>query len=268
MRTDAELRQLGAYDEIIEAAMEQEALQKAADEAGAGCGRKIGLFNCCTCVCIDCLEAMKAIPDGAVDAVITDPPYGIGYKSHHENSIEYELIHGDDKPFDPSPILGRWNDVILWGGNNFADFLPVGGWIVWDKRCCIEADRIMGSSFELAWCSRLTVFKMIRVLHGGAKNADAPNGDVANQPRYHPTQKPIAVMLPCLEVFPKAATILDPYAGSGSTLIAAKKLGRHFLGFEISPEYCEITRRRLAEIDAQPSLFEPKPVQLTLGGKE
>ena len=59
-------------------------------------------------------------------------------------------------------------------------------------------------------------------------------------------------------------TILDPFCGSGTTLVAAKKLGRHFLGFEISHDYCEIARRRLAEIDAQPSLFEAKAEQLTL----
>ena len=62
----------------------------------------------------------------------------------------------------------------------------------------------------------------------------------------------------------EADTILDPFCGSGTTLVAAKKLGRHFLGFEISHDYCEIARKRLAEIDAQPSLFEPKPEQMEL----
>jgi tRNA G10 N-methylase Trm11 len=59
-------------------------------------------------------------------------------------------------------------------------------------------------------------------------------------------------------------TILDPFAGSGTTLVAAKKLGRHFLGFEISPEYCQIARDRLARIDAQPSLFTQPPQQMTI----
>ncbi len=59
--------------------------------------------------------------------------------------------------------------------------------------------------------------------------------------------------------------VLDPFAGSGTSLIAAKKLGRHFLGMDISPEYCAIARDRLARIDAQPNLFEPQPEQLKLG---
>jgi site-specific DNA-methyltransferase (adenine-specific) len=62
----------------------------------------------------------------------------------------------------------------------------------------------------------------------------------------------------------EAETILDPFCGSGTTLVAAKKLGRHFLGFEISADYCAIARRRLDEVDAQPSLFAPKPEQLEL----
>jgi DNA modification methylase len=71
----------------------------------------------------------------------------------------------------------------------------------------------------------------------------------------------------CLKQFPFADTILDPFSGSGTTLVSAKKIGRHFLGFEISPEYCEIARKRIAVIEAQPTLFEKKPEQLSLGGE-
>jgi DNA modification methylase len=81
----------------------------------------------------------------------------------------------------------------------------------------------------------------------------------------HPTPKPLRLMEHVVDRTSKwGTTILDPFCGSGTTLVAAKKLGRHFLGFEISHDYCEIARNRLAEIDAQPSLFEPKAEQLTL----
>ena len=59
-------------------------------------------------------------------------------------------------------------------------------------------------------------------------------------------------------------TILDPFLGSGTTAVAAKKLGRHFLGFEISSEYCRIARERIALVEAQPSLFDKKPEQINL----
>jgi DNA modification methylase len=58
--------------------------------------------------------------------------------------------------------------------------------------------------------------------------------------------------------------ILDPFLGSGTTAVAAKKLGRHFLGFEISPEYCKIAEERIALVEAQPNLFEKKAEQLVL----
>jgi DNA modification methylase len=84
-------------------------------------------------------------------------------------------------------------------------------------------------------------------------------------PGSHPCARPLDQLEHIVEQWAKPhGTILDPFCGSGTTLVAAKKLGRHFLGFEISEQYCEIARRRLAKIDAQPSLFEAKAEQLTL----
>ena len=193
----------------------------------------------------DCREILPGLPK--CDLLLTDPPYGINYISHHENSIDYGSIYGDDENFDPSPYLGLCGSSVLWGGNNFANRLPLGGWIVWDKRLSIEADRILGSPFELAWCSNPKLYKIVRLLHGGAKNADAKNGAVANQPRFHPTQKPIRLMQACVRYFPSAELILDPFMGSGPTLIAAKNLGRRAIGIEIEERYCEISARRLEQ---------------------
>ena len=209
------------------------------------CGRVV-LYNA------DCLDVLPTL--GKVDAVITDPPYGIGFVSTYRNSIDYGGIRGDDQPFDPAPLL-RHKQTILWGGNNYADKLPIGGWIVWDKRLSAQADKILGSPFELAWCSRPTTFRMIRAQHCGAKNADAPNGEVANQPRFHPTQKPIVVMEACLQVFSKAQTILDPFMGSGSTGIACLRQGRSFIGVEIEAKYYEIAKRRILAELAQKKMF-------------
>lgn len=191
----------------------------------------------------DCLDVLPLL--SGVDAIVTDPPYGIGYKSHHANSINYGLIEGDDRPFDPAHLL-QYGAVLLWGANNFADRLPIGGWMVWDKRLSESADRILGSPFELAWCSRRTSFRMVRALHGGAKNADAPNGDVNNQARFHPTQKPVVVMEASVSVF-NAAAVCDPYMGSGSTGLACLRLGRKFIGIEKDPKYFDIAKSRIQE---------------------
>jgi DNA modification methylase len=89
------------------------------------------------------------------------------------------------------------------------------------------------------------------------------------QDKEHPVAFPDELPHRCISAATyESDMILEPFAGSGTTLVAAKKLGRHFLGFEISPEYCEIARDRLARTDAQPSLFHPKPEQLSLNGGE
>jgi site-specific DNA-methyltransferase (adenine-specific)/modification methylase len=152
-----------------------------------------------------------------------------------------------------------FQNVILWGANNYCQRLPQGGWIVWDKRLSEAADKMLGSPFELAWSSHRRLFKIIRVLHGGAKNADALNGDVANEARFHPTQKPIRVMQQCVEFFLSSETILDPFMGSGTTGVACAKLGRKFIGIEIEPKYFDIACKRIEEAYAQPDMFIEQP---------
>ena len=74
--------------------------------------------------------------------------------------------------------------------------------------------------------------------------------------KLHPFQKPEALIGFCLMLSKTSGTVLDPFLGSGTTAVAALKLGRHFLGFEISEEYCKIARARIALVENQPTLFE------------
>ena len=114
------------------------------------------------------------------------------------------------------------------------------------------------SEAELAWTDigkgvrvfRHTWFGLIRDSERGAF--------------HHPTQKPVELMMWCVEQAKFPETILDPFLGSGTTAVAAKKLGRHFLGFEINPEYCKIAEERIALVEAQPNLFVPRPEQMQL----
>jgi methylase of polypeptide subunit release factors len=138
---------------------------------------------------------------------------------------------------------------MIWGGCH----LPLGetlGYLIWDK----QIDGLNFGETEFCWTDMRFA---PRIFHFRAVGID--NG------RRHPTQKPVELMQWCFRFLPdETLPILDPFCGSGTTLVAARKLGRHFLGMEISPEYCAIARKRLAEIDAQPNLFEPKPEQLKL----
>ena len=204
----------------------------------------------------DCMDILPTLQK--VDAVITDPPYGIGFKASQPGAIDYGLIFGDSEPFNPAPFM-RFENLVLWGGNNFANKLPVGGWFVWDKRVSEAADRMMGSPFELAWVSNKKKYKIARIQHGGAKNADALNGDVANAQRFHPTQKPVALMKWCIEQAGNPQTILDPFMGSGTTGVAAIQLGRKFIGIEREPKYFDIACKRIEQAVAQGQLFAPEP---------
>jgi len=206
----------------------------------------------------DCREILPTL--GNVDAVVTDPPYGISYKPYQPDAVEHSAIVGDDAAFDPSHLIRSAGQSIIWGGNNFANQLPKGGWLCWDKRTNEDADRMMGSPFELAWHSKPTTYKMVRILHGGTINADGHG-----IPRLHPTQKPIRLMEWCIG-FVTGDTILDPYMGTGTTGVAAVKLGRKFIGIEIETKYFDIACRRIqAAVDAPDMFIErpPEPKQET-----
>ena len=130
---------------------------------------------------------------------------------------------------------------------------------MWDKRCG-AAGEMTFADCELAWSNLPGQARVFRHVWNGLQR-DSEKG----VEREHPTQKPIALMEWILRRWSNAGDlILDPYLGSGTTAIAAKRLRRHFLGFELSPEYCEIGRRRIAEVEAQPMLFQSPAEQISM----
>ena len=187
----------------------------------------------------DCREILPGLPK--CDLLLTDPPYGIGRDgkppstSSHGGHKGYEFMGWDNEP--PSiatfeQIRGWATDGVIWGANYFPPLPPGPGWLVWDK-----GQRLDQADGELAWSSRrapLRIFTLNRV---------ALMGDGA----VHPTQKPLALFKWCIALFPNAQTILDPFMGSGTTLVAAKNLGRKAIGIEIEERYCEIAAKRLAQ---------------------
>ena len=211
----------------------------------------------------DCMEVLPTL--GRFDAVITDPPYGIGWV---HSGIGYlkngkmlgtkhggEKVVGDDKPFDPSPFLELADGLLFWGGNHFAGWLPnSSGWIVWDKGI---APGLSFSDFEIAWTNQPVKAEMIRQQWCGF------NREGEKEARQHPTQKPIGVMKRCIERFPKAQTILDPFMGSGTTGVACAQLGRKFTGIEREQKYFDIACQRIERAQAQGKLFEPEPPKQT-----
>ena len=190
----------------------------------------------------DCRDILTGLPP--VDLVLTDPPYGIDWAGHPLSTRQWDTMASDSGLLNLRPILEMSCAVVAFGANYYPEQLPHRGrWICWDKRTPSGlADGMLGSPFELAWSNQKSGFdRIIRVLHGGAINADRGK-------RVHPTQKPLEVFRKIILWYScEYATILDPFVGSGTTLRAAKDLGRKSIGIEIEEKYCEIAAKRCAQ---------------------
>jgi site-specific DNA-methyltransferase (adenine-specific) len=202
----------------------------------------------------DCREILPTL--GKVDAVVTDPPYGIGWKPrvNHQDQAWVDEINFDIREF----LVGTHH--IIWGGQYFSDKLPVSeGWLTWCKRPTtgldFSNDDRSYATTELAWRDFGKAKFITHVWDGGMRA-----GAAENRTFCHPSQKPIEVMEWCLRQLPATcATILDPFMGSGTTGVAAVKLGRRFIGVEIDPKYFDIACRRITDATKQQDLFVEKP---------
>ena len=204
-------------------------------------------------ICGDCLEVMRGWPDGCVDAVVTDPPYGIGIAKHGNIGgdnlalvTDYGTTSWDTERVSKthiSEMLRVSKQQVIFGGNYYADLLPARScWLVWDK----DNGAANFADCELAWTSLKKAVRRMRWRWNGMLQEDMAN----KEHRVHPTQKPIAVMAWALSfVVPPGGIVLDPFAGSGSTCVAATREGLRYIGIDISEEYCEITRRRVAHTE-------------------
>ena len=167
--------------------------------------------------------------------MLTDPPYGIGFAEQPtagQRARDMKPMSWDNKRHDISPLLEMAEFQAIWGGNYFP--LPVSrGWLSWFKP---DAPPSMGS-FELCWTN----------LDENTRQISCSISQTNPERLGHPTQKPLKVVAWTLIQFPNVATILDPFMGSGTTLRAAKDLGRKAIGIEIEEKYCEIAANRLAQ---------------------
>jgi len=205
----------------------------------------------------DCLEVLPFIDK--VDAVITDPPYGINAESaggrgmsgwNNFEKLHWDKVRPEKATFDL--FLQKGKIVVVWGGNYFTDWLPPSmGWLSWDK--CQDGFSL--ADFELAWTNQ----------HKAARRINYSRAMALKDVKEHPTQKPIAVMKWCIEQCkPSPKIILDPFMGSGTTGIAALQMGRQFIGIEREQKYFDIACKRIEQAIAQPQLFaheQPKQIQ-------
>lgn len=199
----------------------------------------------------DCRDILPTLPK--VDAVITDPPYGInigGSGTIGGSGIVAAKDYGKADWDKVGMSAEQWAAIracsdkwIVWGGNHLADVLgPSAGVLAWDKKCQNGWD----DTFNV-----ITRAKGFRHLWAGALRGSEQGQNV----RLHPTQKPIALMEWCLSFVQDAKTILDPFMGSGTTGVACMNLGRKFIGIEIEPKYFDIACRRIEDAQRQGRLI-------------
>jgi len=198
----------------------------------------------------DCRDVLPTLDRRA--AIVTDPPYGISYQHGSRRhgllmGTDGMCIMGDGQRFDPSPWLD-FAECLFWGAEHFKERLPAGGrWLVWDKRR-LGVVRDQGC-IENAWHSTAGVTRIFRHPWDGA-DMHTERGQV----RVHSNQKPVDLMAWCLE-FTEADLIVDPFMGSGTTILACRRAGLRCVGIECDPLHFNVACHRVTEAYRQGELF-------------
>jgi site-specific DNA-methyltransferase (adenine-specific)/modification methylase len=198
----------------------------------------------------DCMEVLPTL--GRFDAVITDPPYGIGKinqgggrPEHFKETLNWDLSTPQKMLLDL--CLSKAQISIVWGGNYF-ELPPSRCWLSWVKPDAVPSM----ANIEMAWTN----------INQNAKHISCSIAQTNPERVAHPTQKPLKVMVFSIEQAGNPQTILDPFMGSGTTGVAAIQLGRKFTGIEREAKYFDIACKRIEQAYAQGQLFEPvQPVQ-------
>jgi DNA modification methylase len=206
----------------------------------------------------DCREILPTL--GKVDAVVTDPPYGISHSSNYGASWEGTQIQNDSDTSVRDEVLRGFDNVAAFGTWKTPPIERTKGCLVWDKGPAFG----MGD-LKFPWKGSWELIYIRGNIWRGSREEGVLKGHIQvsweSQGRGHPHQKPVSLCESLIQKLPQASAILDPFLGSGTTGVAAVRLGRKFVGIEIESKYFEIACKRIqAALDA-PDLFveAPKP---------
>lgn len=204
----------------------------------------------------DCLEFLKDLPDGSMNMVLTDPPYGkkadkgtngFGVSKNRKYTGGWDRNTPAKEVFDKLRSISK--NMMVFGGNYFANMLPPSNcWIFWDKKGDIAFQNPFADGELIYTTFKKPVKKIVFRQQGFITDS--------KDKRYHPTQKPTELLEILITTYTKQGdTILDPFMGSGSTGVACVNTGRNFIGMELDPNYFEIAKQRIEE--AQKNLSGP-----------
>lgn len=216
-----------------------------------------------TLYCGDCRDILSTL--GKVDAVVADPPYGLGAKwvgGGGSRKSTWNFSPTEAQSWDgaiSSSLLDAVAigiEAIVWGGN-YYDLPPSRCWLIWDK---MQPDTWTTGQCEMAWTNIDRPTRVFRMCQAVAHDE--------MRPKEHPTQKPVSLVRWSIKWLRTTGTILDPFMGSGTTGVACAWLGRKFIGIEIDPRYFDIACRRIEEAQRQGDMFRniplPQPKQESL----
>jgi len=205
----------------------------------------------------DCLEILHTPPTGSVDAVITDPPYGIladtgsaatrrSGRNQDDGRMAWDITPSGDAI---TLMRSKADRQMIWGGVHL-ELPPTFGYLIWDK----QIDGLNFGECEFCWTNWRFAPRIFRYRAVGVDGG-----------KIHPTQKPEALMRWCIKHADMPESILDPFMGSGTTGVACMNLGRKFIGIEICEKYFNIAVERITNPQRQRPLFpdepQPKPEQ-------
>lgn len=212
----------------------------------------------------DCREILPTL--GPVDAVVTDPPYGIAHSSNHGATWERTQIAGDTDTTVRDRVLDGFPNVAAFGTWKTPPIRDSKGCLVFDKGPAFG----MGD-LQFPWKGSFELIYVRGTLWRGKRDEGVLRGHVQvtwetqfkglgdREARSHPHQKPVSLCQELIRKLPSECIILDPFMGSGTTGVAAVNLGRKFIGIEIEPKYYDIARRRVSDALKQGDMFIEKP---------
>ena len=211
-------------------------------------------------------QLAKLMNGQKADMVFTDPPYGMfldtnydqmfaNDKNHKKTGERFEKVKGDHNDFVPeliNTIFACFNDtkeIFIWGADYFAELIPDrinGSWVVWDKRCDENMDKVSGNTFELCWSKQKHKRLVARILWSGHHGMHKDD----TKTRVHPTQKPTELAKWFFNQWGNNNDLVaDLFLGSGSTMVASHQLKRKCYGMELDPKYCQVIVDRMKKLD-------------------
>lgn len=210
----------------------------------------------------DCLEVMPGL--GPVDAVVTDPPYGMAFHSNHRRHRHAKIANdlGIEHLLWACELEAAHSKYIWMRWDNLRQVPPPRSLVTWVKNNHSMGDLSGEHGRKTEVCA---FYRGPEHYFPGLRPVD-----VLEAPRtrnaHHPTEKPVSLMREVLKW--TVGTILDPFMGSGTTLVACAKMGRAGIGIELDPDYFDIACKRVEDAYRQPDMFvappAPKPTQETL----